>query len=64
VTSVEGVVEALADMNAHTVSVTFDDSKTSLEAIRKALETAGFSVPGDPVKVEKSPQPLGERKAP
>jgi copper chaperone CopZ len=64
VTSIEGVAEALADINAHTVTVTFEDTKTGLEAIKKALETAGFSVPGEPVRVESAPQPPGGAKTP
>ena len=63
-TSIEGVAEAVADINAHTVTVTFDDTKTGLEAIKKALETAGFSVPGEPVRVESAPQPPDGVKAP
>ena len=35
-------------MNAHTVTVTFDDEKTELAAIEAAVKTAGF-----PVKDEK-----------
>ena len=31
-------------MNAHTVTVTFDDEKTGLVAIEAALNDAGFTV--------------------
>jgi copper chaperone CopZ len=39
-------VEAVqTDMNAHTVSVQFDDEGTSIDAIVEALNNAGYTVP-------------------
>lgn len=40
-------VEAVStDMNAHTLTVTFDDEQVSLEQIVEALGNAGYTVPG------------------
>lgn len=33
-------------MNAHTVSVTFDDERSSIDAVVAALTRAGYAVPG------------------
>jgi copper chaperone CopZ len=35
-------------MNAHTVTVTYDDEQVGLDAIVAALGDAGFTVKGDP----------------
>ena len=41
-----GAVESVAtDMNAHTLTVRFDDEATSLEDIVGALNGAGYTVP-------------------
>lgn len=45
----EGVTAAVADMNQHTVTVTFDDAQASLDAIEKALHDAGYTT-GEPMK--------------
>jgi len=34
------------DMNAHTVTVDFDDETTSIENIIQALADVGYTVPG------------------
>lgn len=44
VEKVEHLESVLVDMNAHTVTVTFDDEKTELAAIEAALNDAGFTV--------------------
>jgi copper chaperone CopZ len=33
-------------MNAHTITVTFDDEQVSLDTIVEALGDAGYTVPG------------------
>lgn len=33
------------DMNAHTVTVVFDDAETSIDAVVTALGNAGYTVP-------------------
>ena len=43
----EHVESVLTDMNAHTVTVAFDDEKTGLAAIEAALNDAGFTVKGE-----------------
>lgn len=35
-----------ADMNAHTVTVAFDDEKASVDDVILALNKAGYAVPG------------------
>ncbi len=40
----EHVESVATDMNAHTVTVTFDDEKTGLDAIVAALHDAGYVV--------------------
>ncbi len=44
VKKVEFVESVRADMNAHTVTVTFDDDKVQLGAIVTALDDAGYVV--------------------
>jgi copper chaperone CopZ len=43
-----------ADDNPDDFSLTiiFDDAKTSLDEIRKAMEKSGFPVSGDPIPVK------------
>jgi copper chaperone CopZ len=42
---VEGVSRVEADMNAHTLTVDFDDDQTSVGNIINALGEAGYTVP-------------------
>jgi copper chaperone CopZ len=44
VEKVEHVESVQTDMNEHTVTVTFDDDKTGLDAIVAALNDAGYVV--------------------
>jgi len=50
------VAKAEPDMNLHTLTVTWDDSKTTLDKIKKALAAAGFAVtepaPGQPLNLD------------
>ncbi len=39
---VEGVIESKVDLENKKVSVTFDDSKTSLEKLEEAITSAGY----------------------
>jgi copper chaperone len=43
----DGVSEASVDLESRTVSVTFDDTAVSLDAIVTAIEDQGYDVPGD-----------------
>ena len=45
VENLNGVISAKPDMNAHTLTVEFDDEKTNLEAIIGTLGKAGYTVP-------------------
>ena len=40
-----GVKTVATDMDSHTLSVTFEDSETSVDAVIKELAVAGYSVP-------------------
>ena len=40
-----GVASVETDMNEHTVSVTFDDEKLSIDDVVGALTRAGYAVP-------------------
>lgn len=40
-----GVTSVETDMNQHTVSVTFDDEKLSIDDVVTALTRAGYAVP-------------------
>ena len=40
-----GVASVETDMNQHTVSVTFDDEKLSIDDVVAALTQAGYAVP-------------------
>ena len=40
-----GVTSVETDMNEHTVSVTFDDEKLSIDDVVAALTRAGYAVP-------------------
>lgn len=42
-----GVTEASVDLESRTVTVTFDDTAVSLDAIVSAIEDQGYDVPGD-----------------
>jgi hypothetical protein len=44
------VAQAVPDMNEHTLTVTFDDARTSLAKITSALADAGFAVKEQPAK--------------
>ena len=44
--SVDYVKSVETDMDAHTVTVKFDDAKVSLDTIVEALFEAGYTVPG------------------
>ena len=46
VEKLEGVQSVETDMNENTVTVTFDDERQSVDAIVKALNEAGYTVPG------------------
>ena len=45
---IDGVSKAATDPEKHTATVTFDDTKSTLEAIKKALADGGFPVEGAP----------------
>ncbi len=45
VESMKNVDSVDTDMNAHTMTVAFDDQKTSLDEIIVALNKAGYTVP-------------------
>ncbi|MFT5443968.1 MAG: copper chaperone CopZ [Myxococcota bacterium] len=40
-----GVESVETDMNTNTVNVVFDDEKTTIEDVVKALASAGYAVP-------------------
>ena len=46
--SVDGVLGVETDYKAHTATVTFNDEKTNIEEMKKALERGNFSVEGEP----------------
>ena len=46
--SIDGVSNVDTDPANHTTTVTFDNEKTNLETIKKALADGGFPVKGDP----------------
>jgi hypothetical protein len=46
--SVEGVTEAVDDMTNNSLMVTFDDQKTDIKAVMKALGEAGLPAEGEP----------------
>ena len=45
---IDGVSKVATDPENHTATVTFDDKKSNLEAIKKALTDGGFPVEGEP----------------
>jgi copper chaperone CopZ len=45
---VDGVSIVETDYSAHTARITFDDEKTDVEAMKKALGEQQFSVEGEP----------------
>ncbi len=46
VENIEHVTSVETDMNAHTLTVAFDDERVSLDMIVNALGEAGYTVPG------------------
>ncbi|WP_026975099.1 heavy-metal-associated domain-containing protein [Alicyclobacillus contaminans] len=40
--NVDGVQEAKVDLEGQTATVTFDEAKTSVEALKAAVEEAGY----------------------
>jgi copper chaperone CopZ len=42
------VTEVKTDYNQHTATVTFDDTQTSVAAMKDALSKRGFPVEGEP----------------
>lgn len=44
---IDGVLKVATDPEKHTATVTFDDTKSNLEAIKKALADGGFPVEGE-----------------
>ena len=46
--NINGVLEIDTDPKNHTATVTFNQKKTSIEAIKKALSDGGFPVEGEP----------------
>lgn len=42
--NVDGVQEALVDLSGQSATVTFDDGKTSVSALKEAVEDAGYDV--------------------
>ena len=42
---IEGVTSVESDMNAHTITVAFDDANLKLDRIIGALGEAGYTVP-------------------
>jgi copper chaperone CopZ len=49
---VDGVKNVDANFETHTLTVSHDSEKTSVEAMKKALEQAGFPVEGRPEAVK------------
>ena len=45
---IDGVSKVATDPEKHTATVTFDDTKSNLEAITKALADGGFPIEGEP----------------
>jgi copper chaperone CopZ len=45
---INGVLEYAVDPASHTATVTFDNKKTTVEKIEKALSDREFPVEGDP----------------
>jgi len=46
--SVKGVLKTKTDLEKHTATITFDDTKTSLEKIKEKLADDGYPVIGQP----------------
>ena len=46
VENLDAVQSVDSDMNAHTITVAFDDEELSVDAIVQALNQAGYTVPG------------------
>ena len=46
--NINGVLEIDTDPANHTATVTFNQKKTNIEAIKKALSDGGFPVEGEP----------------
>ena len=46
--SVEGVTDAVDDMINNTLTVTFDRQKADIDAIRKAIDEAGYPAEDEP----------------
>jgi copper chaperone CopZ len=44
VKKVDGVKDVMADFRTNTVKATYDDGKTNVEEIKKAISSAGYSV--------------------
>ena len=44
VKKVNGVKDVIADFNTNTVKTTFDDGKTNVDEIKKAITSAGYNV--------------------
>jgi len=44
VKKLNGVKEVMADYQTNTVNATFDDGQTNIEAIKKAITSAGYNV--------------------
>ena len=42
--NVEGVQDAKVDLQGQSATVTFDDGKTSVSALKEAVEDAGYDV--------------------
>ncbi|HYR03727.1 MAG TPA: cation transporter [Syntrophobacteria bacterium] len=49
---VDGVKSAEPDFEYHKITVVFDDSKTSLDALKESLKKAGFPPEGEPTAVK------------
>ncbi len=47
-TSIPGITFADDDMMNATLTIVFDDAKTSIEKIRAAMNKAGFPMEGEP----------------
>lgn len=43
-TNVDGVQDALVDLKGQSATITYDDGKTNVSALKEAVEDAGYDV--------------------
>jgi len=51
--SAEGVLNVEVDIDKQTITLSFDDDKSTIEQIKTALKKAGYHVAGEPVFIKK-----------